>query len=420
MRNQTAVHGSSYLVSGLLALLLTACAGGGGSSSPAVTSAPNVPNTGTVVADPNAVITTASNQTYNLTHGAEDVNGPAMAASLGNTVNALPTGLQIFNTTVNNATNSGPALVDQLNPEVTAAWAQGWTGKGVNVLVSDNLINIGLCSGNSSYCHPVKTAMNLALTAPGATIYGSDYGFNTAAVDMRGNTLSGTTPINVINLSWFYQASWNCGNGNCTAPTAAQYNSELASLTGVHQGFVNILNGTTAIPNISNLNNAVVVIAAGNDGLDAKYNLTVNALANADSVKSRTLVVGATTSNGTTASPTTIASYSNRAGSVSAISDRFVLANGNLPYSNTVTLNGALSNGGMGTSYAAPVIAGYSAIVMQKFPNLSAPQVASVILDTARYDTLSCNTAPGGCDPSIYGRGVASISRALAPVGFLK
>jgi subtilisin family serine protease len=76
-----------------------------------------------------------------------------------------------------------------------------------------------------------------------------------------------------------------------------------------------------------------------------------------------------------------------------------------------------VANSNVGTSYAAPRVAGMVAIVRSKFPNLSASQTASIMLDTARYDTLNCYPA---CNPAIYGRGEASLSRALAPVGKLR
>jgi hypothetical protein len=59
-------------------------------------------------------------------------------------------------------------------------------------------------------------------------------------------------------------------------------------------------------------------------------------------------------------------------------------------------------------------------IVRSKFPNLNASNTASILLDTARYDTLACSKNGGTCDPAIYGKGEASLSRALAPVGKLK
>ena len=70
-----------------------------------------------------------------------------------------------------------------------------------------------------------------------------------------------------------------------------------------------------------------------------------------------------------------------------------------------------------GTSYAAPLVAGYAAIIQQKFPGLNAANTSNIILDTARYDTLTCYPS---CDTSIYGKGEASLSRALAPVGRLR
>jgi hypothetical protein len=63
------------------------------------------------------------------------------------------------------------------------------------------------------------------------------------------------------------------------------------------------------------------------------------------------------------------------------------------------------------------VVAGYAAVIMSKFPNLNAEKTSAIILDTARYDTLSCYPS---CNPQIYGRGEASLSRALAPVGRLR
>jgi hypothetical protein len=62
-------------------------------------------------------------------------------------------------------------------------------------------------------------------------------------------------------------------------------------------------------------------------------------------------------------------------------------------------------------------VAGYAAIVRQKFPNLTGANTANVLLATARYDTLSCYP---NCDKAVYGQGEASLSRALAPVGYLK
>jgi subtilisin family serine protease len=137
-----------------------------------------------------------------------------------------------------------------------------------------------------------------------------------------------------------------------------------------------------------------------------------------DEILVRVLPVGALDKNGTVASKATIATYSNYAGANTAISDRFVTAYGNMPWTTgSVKINGSNFGVEQGTSFAAPLVAGYAAVIGQKFPNLDAVKISSIILDTARYDTLSCNP---NCDVTLYGKGEASLSRALAPVGRLR
>ena len=63
-----------------------------------------------------------------------------------------------------------------------------------------------------------------------------------------------------------------------------------------------------------------------------------------------------------------------------------------------------------GTSFAAPVVTGYAAILGSKFRSATPTQVTNQLLATARTDTVTNYTA------SRFGRGEASLSRALAPV----
>jgi subtilisin family serine protease len=210
-------------------------------------------------------------------------------------------------------------------------------------------------------------------------------------------TMATPTSMNVVNLSYTF-----VGQG------AQAASDQVANfLKSNYQSF--------------DLSNAVITKAAGNSSVTSNNDILSKTLANNSSIAPRLLIVGAVNGNGTTSSPVNIAYYSNTAGTDLALANRFVLANGNAPWStydvkiNNSVIPGASSN--MGTSYAAPLVAGYAAIVQQKFPGLNAANTSNIILDTARYDTLTCYP---GCNTNIYGKGEASLSRALAPVGRLR
>ncbi|MGR3344454.1 MAG: S8 family serine peptidase, partial [Paracoccaceae bacterium] len=70
-----------------------------------------------------------------------------------------------------------------------------------------------------------------------------------------------------------------------------------------------------------------------------------------------------------------------------------------------------------GTSFAAPIISGYAAVLSSKFPLANSTQVASHLLETAHMDYLVDRVGEFGNDlnPFYYGQGEASISRALSP-----
>jgi len=378
---------------------------------------------GLSITDPSKYVSSTT-ATYNLNWGTPDKSGPGYANIYPSASNTLVAAKSYAGITVAGQTTAGPTLL-QPSADVLAAWNSGWTGKGANILVIDSYANKAGCTFANLNCHGVMTMMNTDYIAPGATKFGLDNSFTTnftgAAFDASGTNLTGSKSINVINMSWtfIYGANnWNCNNGACTAPTSAVYNAGIASLATTYTNLNNVLNGVTSVTNLSNLSNAVITQAAGNDNLDSKYNLNALGLSGNASVANRLLIVGALDKNGTIASKATMASYSNYAGANTAISDRFVTAYGNMPWTvGSVKINGDNFGVEQGTSFAAPLVAGYAAIVMQKFPNLTAASTSNIILDTARTDTLSCTP---NCDPTIYGKGEASLSRALAPVGRLR
>lgn len=375
------------------------------------------------ITDPSSYVT-SSTTTYNLNWGTPDKSGPGYANLYPSASSHLGSNIAYMGVTVSGQGVVGPTLT-QPSTDVLAAWNAGWTGKNQNILLIDGYSSIGACN-SASTCHGITTMMTANLSAPGAGLFGLDSAVfpnvsfaGSAKNGNGGGTLASPVNINVVNASVTF-ANWGDCGGCGPAPTPTTYANMISSTAGANAVYVNFLSGSSSIANLNNIANAVIAKSAGNDALDSKYDVTSLALSQNASIDSRLLVVGALNKNGSVASPASIASYSNIAGSTSGIADRFVLANGNSPYSSTgVAMNG-LGNSissSMGTSYAAPLVAGYAAVVMQKFPNLTAASTSNIILDTARYDTLSCYP---NCPTSTYGAGEASLSRALAPVGRLR
>ena len=356
----------------------------------------------TPITDPNANIF-SSTTTYNLTWGTPDKNGPGYAALFPNASTKLSLNISYAGVVVSGQSVVGPTVV-QPSADVLAAWNAGWTGKGTSILTIDGYTNRSFCSGSTqstlSNCHGITTMMISDLVAPGASKYGLDYNLNRSAITIGGINITDPITPNVINMSF--------GTGSTGTAT-----------------HINYLTGATSYSNIT-LTGAVLVKSAGNTyGRDTYSTATgdylVKGLVDNATTVNRLLIVGALDKTGSTASPATIATYSHFAGATVAASNRFVVANGRAPFANGgVSMNGSAIPGYesyVGTSFAAPVVSGYASVLMSKFPNLDAIKTSSIILDTARYDTLSCHPS---CSAAIYGKGEASLSRALAPVGALR
>lgn len=153
---------------------------------------------------------------------------------------------------------------------------------------------------------------------------------------------------------------------------------------------------------------AVITVAAGNGGAPCATqdlngcNSIAVAMAYQPATAASTIVVGATSGSG---SSENIATYSTRAG---VLAQRFVLAPGDEGTPNVV-----------GTSFAAPRVAGIAAILKQKYPSLTAAQIANVILLSASKDINNDGVDDFTGVSPIYGHGKASLTRALALAGAL-
>jgi subtilisin family serine protease len=289
---------------------------------------------------------------------------------------ALPALAQDGEAVIDTALAASAATPAWMSTEVGAAWAKGYKGKGVTITVVDDFRSNSMLRGTlgtSSQLlrHGQWTTMEASMIAPLASVATQDFNSGTAVKLNKG--------LNVLNLSYGMMATY--GYTASQIRWSAQENSIITYAK----------NGT-----------AVISKAAGNDGIAV---LGRNARGQTDYLNlalkgtKTAIYVGALNTNGTTAAPATLASYSNTAGTDAAIQKQFLV----------VGVEGS-KTGLYGTSFAAPVITGYAAVLGSKFTSATPVQITNQLLNTARQDTIK------GYKAQLHGRGEASITRALAPV----
>ncbi len=262
-----------------------------------------------------------------------------------------------------------------MSPEIGAAWRQGYKGSGVTLTVVDDFRsgdfyygNLG--GGTQLRRHGEWTYSEANMIAPSASMQTHDfYSDRTVRLGRR---------LNVLNLSYgmFATAGYSANE--------IGWGPQERSIISYAQ------NGR-----------AVIAKAAGNDAVavgSADAYGQVDYLNAALIGTSTAIFVGALDRNGTVDQKATLAWYSNYAGSNTAVQNNFL----------AVGVRGDLT-GLYGTSFAAPVVAGYAAVLGSKFKRATPTQITNQLLNTARTDTIQDYSA------SVHGRGEASISRALAP-----
>jgi subtilisin family serine protease len=271
-----------------------------------------------------------------------------------------------------------PSLVVQpwMSKEIGDAWALGYRGQNTTIMVVDQFnggsgIWGNLTGINESLRHGQWTLKEANLVAPSATMRSHDFS--------SGTRVALTAGRNVLNLSYGMMAS------SAYATSPIKWSAQESSII-----------------RYANEGRAVVAKAAGNDAVavDAANSLGNIDYLNRDLIgKQSAIFVGALSTNGTTSSPATLADYSNTAGANAMVQNQFLM----------VGVEGS-KTGLYGTSFAAPIISGYAAIVSNKFTSATPTQIVNQLLNTARQDTIS------GYELSVHGKGEASITRALAPV----
>lgn len=420
------------------ALFLAGCGGGGGGSAGLISE--------WLGTDPNAVVTTSSGATFDLRHGTADPNGMDYANHVANGRNYIAAS-QTFGgiTLCGSSCILGPTMYAPHN-DVVAAWRQGWTGASRNILLGDYYsASTGNPPNLSHDNHGVITATLASTIAPGAEIYGIDQEISlpqvpTRVINRDGSFMSLTSSnlsqnlnvkrtqagyyFDVVNLSLGH----NYWADDITNPTQQQvadaFNAEAqwtSQWAGFLNGSVDIKSNYSPLSTISiYATDAVVTKAAGNDGIATDLEPLSYRLAHDSVINPNLLIVGGLQKDGSVSDRAGLYADTNIAGTDPAIQSRFLLANAYVYFEgNSIFVNGVPLNEGFtsGTSFAAPRVAGYAAILRQKFPNLTAANTADILLQTARYDTLACYP---NCDKAIYGQGEASLSHALSPVGALR
>lgn len=269
-----------------------------------------------------------------------------------------------------------------MSSEIQEAWASDYFGQGTRITIVDAFregmsnqpFSGNLGEGDKIQFHGEWVSDQIAMLAPLASQNLHDLS-NSQAVSLEAGKL------NIINLSYGVIGKPDV-NGN-------PYEN------------LNWSQREQSIIDYASNNLALVVKAAGNDGVAIDE---INQSGNFDYLNlgligtQSAIFVGALNYHGTVVNPAELATYSNYAGENVVAQDQFIV----------VGVTGNITDL-YGTSFAAPVISGYAAVLGSKFTSASPDIIKSRLLETARTDTIA------GYNKGIHGKGEASLSRALAP-----
>jgi len=266
-----------------------------------------------------------------------------------------------------------------MSPEVGEAWNAGFKGQGVTIMVVDDFKSRSFLSGSLTGAserlrHGEWTLKEANMIAPSATMRSQDFN--------SGVTVPLNPGLNVLNLSYGMMAA--------TGYSSVGWKAQETSI-------INYARSGTAIISkaAGNDSTSTVKVAVGSPNPSGQLDYL-----NRDLIGSQSAIfVGALSSNGKPTALASMASYSNIAGSNTTVQNQFLV----------VGVEGSKTNL-YGTSFAAPIVSGYAAILGSKFKDATPTKIVNQLLATARTDTIA------GYNAAIHGKGEASITRALAPV----
>ncbi len=338
-----------------------------------------------------------------------------------------------------------PLYMNVAPQDLRRAWRDGWTGSGVNILINDVFGAPDMDITERGDTHGFVVTASAISIAPAAGYYGLESTFVSSDYNYVPRRMSDNTG----------------GNGEYTDTRFDVVSVSTAPVIGLidPNNPMNVLSGRTHLPytpeelaasrrsalnrdrerdltgrsdTYPNIGDAVFVRSAGNNARAISHPGEFTGLMLTDldtSITSRLLIVGAVEKDAYN-SDAQLTGFSNYPGDDGAVfQENFLVEYGGSPFGGggsvrlcAVMLTEACNNDltqnvSTGTSFAAPRVAGFAALVRGKFSDLSGAQTAKILLDTATYEGLVCYP---DCNAARYGQGRVDILDALSPIGKLK
>lgn len=323
------------------------------------------------------------------------------------------------------------AAAQEVAPDAGPGLSVGRTATNPNLdewnLVSLNSTDVASANGGSG----VKVALldgvtdcrhtdltghcSYTLLSGGTYNYYSNHGTHTAGI-IAGKSFGIAPNATILNYAVFDDTTWVATGSKLVNTWRSAYSAgaRIASMSFGCSKIALCFSASEVTQMASATQPMLYVKAAGNDGVALGNETILVTSATANTALNRTLLVGSVNVTGT------ISTFSNRPGEgclmysgASACSsnlqwkNHFIVAPGEAIYS---TMPGNSYAYMSGTSMATPVVAGAAALLRQRWPSLTAENLAKILLTTA-----TDKGAPG-VDP-VYGYGLLNIAAAFRANG---
>lgn len=290
---------------------------------------------------------------------------------------------------------SAPSYFGWMSPGIVDAWSwdsatgSGNLGQGVSITVVDDFSSKSksfgdLGDGRQRLRHGEWTLKQAGMIAPSANMIADDF-YDGGAISLAQGA------FNVLSLSYGYTAPLDRDLEISIVNAAETDGALIAKSAGNENGLPLGQRGDGGFDYLS------LELVASLDGVGDTESATAY-----DS----TIFVGALDWNviGTGDSPSAIAAYSSIAGDDPDVQRQFLVVG-----VEAASGGPSFGTGLAGTSFAAPVVAGYGAVISSKFPEAMPSEVAERLLETAVQDTII------DYNPRIHGQGEADVEFAISP-----